>query len=56
MAACQPPILLQSIQSDGSVTPDDLLDNLGANAELWAECRSIASGWQDLARRNGWVR
>ena len=30
--------------------------NLGENAERWAFCRAQVKGWQDLARRNGWVK
>ena len=30
-------------------------DNLGENAERWALCRGQVMGWQDLARKNGWV-
>lgn len=34
----------------------DAFDNLGENAERWSECRRQVTGWQDLARRNGWVK
>lgn len=33
----------------------DAYDNLGENGERWGKCRAQVKGWQDLARRNGWV-
>lgn len=39
----------------GSVTPDDVLDNVKDNAKLCNGFRKIITEWQALARRNGWV-
>lgn len=40
----------------GFAPVDRAFDNLGENAERWAECRAQVRNWQDLARTNGWVQ
>ncbi len=39
-----------------SVSPERVLGNVKDNAKLCNGFREIIRGWQDLARRNGWVR
>lgn len=38
-----------------SVTPAELQRNLADNAEACGNDRATLRGWQDLARKNGWV-
>jgi hypothetical protein len=40
----------------GFAPVEDAFTNLGENGERWAECRRQVIGWQELARRNGWVK
>jgi hypothetical protein len=42
-------------EAAGPIDPWDALDNLGENAGRWKQCRDALDGWQDLARRRGWV-
>ncbi len=42
-------------EATGPADPWDALDNLEENAGRWKECRDALGGWQDLARRRGWV-
>lgn len=37
------------------VTPDEVLQNVAVNADLWAACRAQVRGWIKTARDNGWI-
>jgi hypothetical protein len=42
-------------ETPGPIGAWDALDNLAENAGRWKACRDTVAGWQDLARRRGWV-
>ena len=49
-------------RADGGARPPDFAPleeayaNLGENSNRWSACRAQVSGWQSLARKNGWVK
>lgn len=42
--------------SDTAVSPEDVLDNVADNGAVCNKLRAQVTGWQELARRNGWAK
>ena len=40
----------------GFANAAEAVANLGENATRWSTCRAQVTGWQALARKNGWVK
>lgn len=54
--ACDPGRADDRTGESFTVQTGDFLIQADANHERWAQCRAQLKGWQDLARRNGWVK